>query len=70
MIDERTKNLNLPLPNPRNKLSDDCPRIVAAITGLDAASGDFEAILAGYQTELIRLADRMTKLELNNQGAA
>jgi hypothetical protein len=38
MIDNRTANLSLPLPDPTNLMkSEDVPRIIAALQGLDAA---------------------------------
>ena len=37
IIDNRTANLNLPLPNISNKVVDDVARIVAAFSGVDAA---------------------------------
>ncbi|MGP5360525.1 hypothetical protein ACTXL1_06930 [Psychrobacter celer] len=36
MIDDRTPNFNLPLPNSQNLLTDDVARISAGITAIDA----------------------------------
>lgn len=37
MIDDRTPNFNLPLPNPQNLLTEDVTRISSSISAIDTA---------------------------------
>ena len=46
MIDDKTANLSLPLPNAANLLDEDVERLRRALTALDAESGDVRAVLA------------------------
>jgi hypothetical protein len=65
IIDNRTANLNLPLPHSSNSLEDDVPRLRDALTAIDAAQ-TFAALLSkpttigGYA-----ITDAFTKTEIN-----
>ena len=52
IIDNRTSNLNLPLPAAVNKLSDDVARLIAAINGIDASLASTLASLSGKASTL------------------
>ena len=60
MRDERTTNLSLPLPHPRNALDEDVERLRAALTALDTESGDVRAVLATLSGLLESAADTAT----------
>jgi hypothetical protein len=47
IVDNRTSNLNLPLPAAVNKLSDDVTRLIAAINGIDSSLASTIASLSG-----------------------
>lgn len=47
MIDNRTTNLNLPLPHQNNALTDDVYRLRDAITGIDTAVANANTAIAG-----------------------
>lgn len=57
MIDERTSNLNLPLPHPDNQLSVDVARLRQALSDLDAALSQVIAVAgSAVQTSTFELA--------------
>lgn len=66
MIDNKTPNLQLPLPNQQNLLSVDVERIIQAITMLDTAITNLKSELAAFQassqaamtTELSKKVDK------------
>lgn len=66
MVDNRTANLDLPLPDVTNNLEDDCPRIAAALTGLDAALASDRGQIANGFSGLG--ADLGAKLDSLNVG--
>lgn len=47
-VDDRTPNLNLPLPNANNQLSDDVGRLRDALGGLDVLGGPDGASMIGF----------------------
>ncbi|MDP2358636.1 MAG: hypothetical protein Q8M31_21635 [Beijerinckiaceae bacterium] len=47
IVDNRTSNLNLPLPAAVNKLSDDVARLIAALNGIDSSLASTIASLSG-----------------------
>ena len=49
MIDDRTPNLDLPLPHPDNFLDQDVPRLRQALSKLDSSVGQVEALSAEAQ---------------------
>jgi hypothetical protein len=56
VIDQRTPNLNLPLPHASNDLSEDVDRVRGAITGLDAAVAA-KPSLADVQAQINAILD-------------
>lgn len=60
MIDNKTKHLGLPLPNEKNMLEDDCPRIVQSFQKLDAYAADVDKALATDSAAIGALEDRAT----------
>lgn len=60
MNDERTPNLNLPLPHYQNTLDDDVERLRTALTALDTESGDVRTVLATLSELLESAAETAT----------
>ena len=68
MIDDRTTNFNLPLPNPQNLLTDDVTRISAGIIAIDSALNTQSAQLSQSVTnnnQAIEDIAQQMALELN-----
>jgi len=57
MQNDRTPNLNLPLPSAQNYLEQDLPRLREALTGLDTAAGFASAGLEALDTVLSQESD-------------
>lgn len=71
--DNRTTNLNLPLPNVDNDLETDVQRLIEAISGLDGAVHGLQVAMPSDQSSAITsLAQRMQQAEsaLSTQGQA
>lgn len=65
MIDNRTPNLDLPLPNPQNLLLDDVTRISDSITAIDVAvANNANAIATTNHDVAVETRNRTT--EINN----
>lgn len=62
-FNDRTANFGFPKPHVKNLMADDCDRLRTALDGIDGEFASFQAILARYQTELVRLASRLSALE-------
>ena len=60
MISQNTKHLGLPLPNEKNMLEDDCPRIVQSFQKLDAHAVVVDKALATDSAAIGALEDRAT----------
>ncbi len=60
MISQNTRHLGLPLPNEKNMLEDDCPRIVQSFQKLDAHAADVDKALATDSAAIGALEDRAT----------
>lgn len=62
-FNDATPNFGFPKPHPKNPMSEDCVRLASALDGVDSELATFQAILARYQAELIRVANRISGLE-------
>lgn len=60
MIDNKTEHLGLPLPNEKNMLEDDCPRIAQSFRKLDAHAAGVDKALAIDSAAIGALEDRAT----------
>lgn len=58
MIDEKTPNLQLPLPNKQNLLSNDVERIAQALTLLDAEIKKLFVAFDGLKQEILALNEQ------------
>lgn len=68
MIDDRTPNFNLPLPNPQNLLTEDVTRISSSISAIDTALNTQSEQLSQSITnnnQTIVDAAQQTAIELN-----
>lgn len=68
MIDDRTPNFNLPLPNPQNLLTEDVTRISSSISAIDTALNTQSEQLSQSITnndQAIVDAAQQTAIELN-----
>ena len=63
MIDNKTDHLGLPLPSELNQLEDDCPRIVAALKGVDAHAANVDGRLDGVEDRAGVLEAGVSSLE-------
>lgn len=58
MTDDKTPNLQLPLPNKQNLLSNDVERIVQALTIIDTEIGKINQIFDGLKKEILALNEQ------------
>lgn len=72
MIDNRTANLNLPLPHVDNALSDDVARLRTALTSVDAAIAGKQATLAytPVSASLVGAANGIAPLDASGRVAS
>lgn len=63
MIDKKTEHLELPLPNERNMLEDDCPRIVEAFKKVDAHAKAADERLDGVEGRTTTAENGISALE-------
>lgn len=66
MIDDKTPNLQLPLPNKQNLLSADVERIAQALTLLDAELKKIFVAFDGLKQEILALNEQ-ERQQLNTQ---
>ena len=63
MIDNRTQHLGLPLPDEKNMLEDDCPRIRTAFQKVDAHAAGTDAALAARLSQANSADDAIAALQ-------
>lgn len=64
--DNRTAHLNLPLPDPANKLSDDVLRIILAFSALDTKIAALDTLLASSDVNLDTLQELVSFIKNDN----
>ncbi len=70
MIDKKTGFLELPLPNEKNLLEDDCPRIAEALTKVDANASAAATRLGELETAQSSASTRLGELETAQSSAS
>lgn len=63
MIDDRTTNLNLPLPHPANDLEDDVGRLRSALSAVDGKLHLIDLLLASDDLTLDTVQELVTAIK-------
>lgn len=70
MIDDRTENLDLPLPHAENDLAVDVERLRQAITSVDAKFGELDALLQSDDATLDQVQELVAAIKANRDVLA
>lgn len=69
-VDNRTQHLNLPLPDPANKLSEDVLRLVASLNTLDAQIHAINLILQSNDVNFDSVQEIVDRLKATDVSSA
>lgn len=68
MIDDRTQNIDLPLPHQDNQLTEDVLRLRQALTAIDAKFGSLDVLLQSDDATLDQLQEIVNAVKTNVVG--